>query len=156
MFKQISAPGPSPSAPSPTASQMPELASDLARQAYATRKAGHLLNLYRKGDAQDPETYVAGLAAVLSEYDPAVVDYVCDPRTGIARRLKWLPTIAEIADECDIRAAIQKNVDALRAMAAQKRATIADPNAADAAKITAQRWLDHTRNSLEQIGVAPK
>ena len=91
------------SEPSQADSQAPELASGLAQPAYAIRKAGELLNLYRRADAQDPETYVAGLAAVLSEYSPEVVDNVCDPRTDIARRLKWLPTIAEIAEECDAR-----------------------------------------------------
>jgi len=44
-----------------------------------------------------------------------VVDYVCDPRTGIARRLKFLPTIAEVAEACDAEMAPRREAEARRA-----------------------------------------
>lgn len=44
---------------------------------------------------------MAGLGAVLSEYPEDVVAVACDPRTGIARRSKWLPTIAEVSEFCE-------------------------------------------------------
>lgn len=52
--------------------------------------------------------YLAAAAAVLAEYPPEVVEYVCDPRTGLARHLKWLPTIAEISEACQTRADINR------------------------------------------------
>jgi hypothetical protein len=36
----------------------------------------------------------------LAEYDEETVKFVTDPRTGIARKSQWLPTIAEIDKAC--------------------------------------------------------
>lgn len=47
--------------------------------------------------------YIAAAAAVLSCYPMFVVDYVTDPRTGIASSQKFLPAIAEIKEACEIR-----------------------------------------------------
>jgi hypothetical protein len=44
--------------------------------------------------------YGAALQAVLGEYPRDVVEFVTDPRTGIAARLKWLPSIAEVHEAC--------------------------------------------------------
>lgn len=30
-----------------------------------------------------------------------VIKYVCDPRTGLQRRMKWPPTISEVVDACE-------------------------------------------------------
>lgn len=69
--------------------------------ALASRGAAMLLGCYRKGDAADPETYVTAIAAVLSLYPVDVVQAVSDPRTGIAGRSNWLPTVAEVKAECE-------------------------------------------------------
>lgn len=68
------------------------------------------------GDANDPETYTAAVAAVLAEYPPEVVRLVTDPRTGIARTLKFLPSVAEVAGACDAAA---KSIWAERFLAAR-------------------------------------
>jgi hypothetical protein len=60
-----------------------------------------LLGCYRTGDANDPEVYVAAVFAVLSDYPLDIVTAVTDPRTGIASKLKWLPTIAEVKAACE-------------------------------------------------------
>lgn len=60
-----------------------------------------LFGCYRKGDANDPDTYVAAITAILSEYDPAVIKRVTDPRLGIARKSKWMPNPAELSEACD-------------------------------------------------------
>jgi hypothetical protein len=60
-----------------------------------------LFGCYRKGDANDPETYTAAIAAILTEYPPEVIRIATDPRTGIARKSKWMPNPAEMAEECD-------------------------------------------------------
>lgn len=60
-----------------------------------------MFGCYRKGDANDPETYTAAITAILAEYSPEVVQFVTDPRTGIARRIGFLPTVKEVSDECD-------------------------------------------------------
>jgi hypothetical protein len=60
-----------------------------------------MFGCYRTGDANDPETYTAAVAAVLAEYSPEVVCAVTDPRKGLPRKLKWLPSVAEVAEACE-------------------------------------------------------
>lgn len=63
-----------------------------------------LLSAYRKDDYADPEGFVAQLGAILERYDPAVVDHVTSPYTGIQRQLRFPPTIAEVVSACDAEA----------------------------------------------------
>lgn len=60
-----------------------------------------LFGCYRKGDANDPEIYTAAIAATLADFPLEVVQYVTDPRTGIASKVKFLPTVAEVREFCD-------------------------------------------------------
>jgi hypothetical protein len=61
-----------------------------------------MLDTYRKkGEAANPEVFVAAIAATLCLYPPEVVQRVTDPRTGIASRLKWIPEVAEIREACE-------------------------------------------------------
>jgi hypothetical protein len=60
-----------------------------------------LFGCYRKGDANDPDTYTAAITAILAEYAPEVIQRATDPRTGMARKLKFLPTVAEVSEECE-------------------------------------------------------
>ena len=57
-----------------------------------------LAGCYRRDDAADPSVYAAALIAVLSEYPIDVVEHVTDPRTGLPRTLKWLPSVAEVVE----------------------------------------------------------
>lgn len=66
----------------------------------ATSAAKTILSIYRV-NFDDPRAYVAGVVAVLSEYPAGVLRRIADPRSGIARQSKFLPTIAEISDACD-------------------------------------------------------
>jgi hypothetical protein len=60
-----------------------------------------MFGCYRKSEANDPETYVAAIAAVLSEYPADVVQWVTDPRRGIPRKLRWPPNPAEVVEACE-------------------------------------------------------
>lgn len=42
---------------------------------------------------------------MLEQYSNEVIIYATDPRTGVQRGQKWPPTIAEIVEACDNRAA---------------------------------------------------
>lgn len=59
-----------------------------------------LMSSYRKADYHDPVGFLATLGAILEDYDPEIVEYVTDPKTGIQRRLKWPPSPAEIVEAC--------------------------------------------------------
>lgn len=64
-------------------------------------RARTLFGCYRKGDAHDPETYVAAVAAVLSEYPDDTIWTVTDPRAGLPSKVGWLPTVKEVKDACE-------------------------------------------------------
>lgn len=75
--------------------------SDQNHQDYALTRARLLFGCYRKNEANDPEIFTAAVAGVLADYPREVIEYVTDPRTGIARKSKWMPSVAEIADACE-------------------------------------------------------
>jgi hypothetical protein len=64
-------------------------------------RAKILLGCYRTGDANDPETYVAAIAAILSRYPQEVMTSVTHPATGLPSKKSWLPTVKEVVDACD-------------------------------------------------------
>jgi hypothetical protein len=68
--------------------------------AYAAIRAKLLLGCYRTGEANDPETYVAAITAVLAKYPREVITSVTHPVTGLPSKKGWLPTVKEVNDAC--------------------------------------------------------
>lgn len=68
---------------------------------YAASRAKLLLGCYRTGDANDPETYVAAITAVLARYPEEVITGVTHPVTGLPSKKGWLPTVKEVTDACN-------------------------------------------------------
>ena len=60
------------------------------------------MGCYRQGDCADPEVFATGAVAVLSHYPVDIVRKITDPHSGLPGRLKWLPTIYEIREACEI------------------------------------------------------
>lgn len=64
-----------------------------------------MFGCYRRGDANDPDTYVAAVAMVLSRYAAEVVKAVTDPFSGLPSRLKGeyggMPDVADVRAACD-------------------------------------------------------
>ena len=74
------------------------------RLAYATQRAEVLFGCYRRGDANDPDRYVAAIAAVLSLYEFELIREVTDPRTGICTNEKFaafMPNAGELKIYCE-------------------------------------------------------
>lgn len=69
-----------------------------------TRCAKMIFSAYRRDDFADPDSFVFQLGAVLEKYEDAVIQYVCDPRTGIQRRCKFPPSIAEVVEAAEAEA----------------------------------------------------
>jgi hypothetical protein len=67
---------------------------------YCLSRAELMFGSYRKDEVNNPEIYVSGVAAVLSEFARAVVDFVTDARTGVQSRVKWVPNLAEVRSAC--------------------------------------------------------
>lgn len=82
-----------------------KLPASTAQQAkistYATDRARLLLGCYRTGDANDPDTYVAAIAATLARYSEAIITDVTHPVTGLPSKKGWLPTVKEVFDACE-------------------------------------------------------
>lgn len=85
--------------------------SGMCPASIASQRAEILFGSYRKGDANDPDTYCASITAVLATFSEPVVRFVTDPRTGLASTLKWLPSVAEVKEACVSR---QAYLDKLR------------------------------------------
>ena len=79
----------------------------ISKMALITQQARILLSAYRRDDLADPEGFVAQLGMVLEGFPDAVIIAVTDPRTGIQRRLKFMPTIAEIVEACEAECVAQ-------------------------------------------------
>lgn len=81
-----------------------ELPASMARHeamtSYAAQRAKLLLGCYRTGDANDPETYVAAITAVLARYPEEVITEVTHPVMGLPSKKGWLPTVKEVSDAC--------------------------------------------------------
>jgi hypothetical protein len=71
---------------------------------YATERAQLLLGCYRSGEANDPDTYVAAIAATLARYSAAIITDVTHPVSGLPARLSWLPTVKEVFTACEAEA----------------------------------------------------
>lgn len=66
-----------------------------------SRQIAVLFSAYRRVDFADPDGFVAQLGAILSEFDDEVVIHVTSPQTGLQRRSKWPPSIAEVLEACE-------------------------------------------------------
>jgi hypothetical protein len=92
--------GTSSTLPTGSSSGLPTLTRPQTNPGYAAERAKILFGCYRRGEANDPDTYVAAITAVLAEYDLDVIKYVTDPRTGLPRKTNFLPTIPELDKAC--------------------------------------------------------
>jgi len=81
------------------------LPSSMARQeastTYAAMRAKILLGCYRTGDANDPDTYVAAITAILTRYPEEIITRITHPATGLPSKKSWLPTVKEVKDACE-------------------------------------------------------
>jgi hypothetical protein len=75
-----------------------------------------LFGCYRRGDANDPETYVRAIGAVLSSYDADLMREVTDPRTGICateKYMSFMPNAGELKVYCEAVAARKERLKRL-------------------------------------------
>lgn len=94
-----------------------------------TRQVMCLFSAYRRDDFADPEGFVVQLGAILERYPDSVIGYVTSPHTGLQRRLKFPPSIAEVVEACDAEEASQKRIEALRKVRPVERKALPKPPA---------------------------
>lgn len=90
-----------------------------------------LFGSYRRGDANDPDAYVASVTAVLSIYDADLMREVTDPRTGIQtteKYMSFMPNAGELKVYCDSVLARRQRIERLGALpSVQPRAYLPPP-----------------------------
>ncbi len=60
-----------------------------------------IFSAYRRDDFADPDTFVLQLGIVLERYPDDVIGELSHPLSGIQRRLKKPPSIADIVEACE-------------------------------------------------------
>lgn len=105
----------------------PSSAAKACSPSEASRAAEILFGCYRTGGAAEPEIFVAGVAAVLSDYPAEVVQAVVDPRNGLPSRTQWLPTIAEVKTACEAAMAPIRRAAQRERIAAESARLLAAP-----------------------------
>lgn len=84
--------------------------------AYAIERAKVLFGCYRRGEANDPDAYVAAVAAVLSRYETDLIREVTDPNTGIQtteKYMSFMPNAGELKVYCESVATRHERLDRL-------------------------------------------
>lgn len=69
--------------------------------AWLADKIKMLFSSYRLDNYPEPKLFLAQVGMVLERYDAMVVAIVTSPLTGIQRKSKFPPSIAELVEECD-------------------------------------------------------
>ncbi len=69
--------------------------------AWLADKIKLLFSSYRLDHYPEPELFMAQVGTVLENYDASIVAHVTSPLTGIQRKCKFPPTIAELVEECN-------------------------------------------------------
>jgi hypothetical protein len=71
------------------------------RSTWVGSKARMVFGAYRRDEFADPENFIVQLGMILERYDDQVIEHVTSPLTGIQRKCKFPPSIAEIVEACD-------------------------------------------------------
>lgn len=93
---------------------------------YAAERAALLCGCYRRGDANDPDTYITAIAAVLEMFEFDIIREATDPRLGISTSEKFrafMPNSGELKAYCD---ALAERKERLKKLAAIPRPVPAD------------------------------
>lgn len=71
--------------------------------------AQRLLASFQHAAAHDPESFLAGVIAVLTRYPLDVVAEVTNPATGLPSKMKFLPSISEVREACEAANGVKRD-----------------------------------------------
>lgn len=86
-------------------SSQPSTQQSNSRKTLILQRQRILFSAFRADQYADPDGFLMSLGLVLEQYPDDVIVWVTDPRTGVQRGLKFPPTISEVVEACDNRAA---------------------------------------------------
>src|SRR5260370_41854926 len=68
-----------------------------------SRRVAMMFSGYATSDFADPAGAAASMCSVFEDYSDELIKFATDPKTGVQRRHKWPPKIAEVVAFCDER-----------------------------------------------------
>lgn len=107
-----------------------------------------MLTAYPNSASQSSRGYIGALASVLCDYPRSIAIRCCDPRQGVARDTRFLPTIADIVAFCEretapLRGTVEREDRYEKLAQAQLQARV------DAAKQAEQRMTQPNYDDLK-------
>lgn len=90
------------------------------------------------------------MIAVLSAYPLEVVRDVVDPRCGLPSRVKWLPTIAEIKEECEELDGRRRRLQEWQERASRRQE---EPKALDAPPPAPRKTYEEIQAEFAAVGI---
>lgn len=84
-----------------SASLTASMVESAALTEYAAKRARLMFGCFRKGEANDPDTYVAAITATLSKFPREVITAVTHPTEGLPIKQEWLPSVKNVYDACE-------------------------------------------------------
>jgi hypothetical protein len=67
----------------------------------ALQRAKTMLDFWRTGSANNTDTYLTAVAAILARYPDQVIYSVTSPTDGLPVQLTWMPSLKEVKDACE-------------------------------------------------------
>jgi hypothetical protein len=85
-----------------------------------------MFGCFRKGEANDPDVYVAAITATLARYSEDIITAVTHPTKGLPIELDWLPSVRQVYQACEVlnqsaNAAAKRRRDIDELLAERKR-----------------------------------
>lgn len=119
--------------------------------AYAAQRARLMFGCFRKGEANDPDTYVAAITATLARFPEEIITAVTHPTSGLPIQEEWLPSVRRVYLACTeawqpIKAAAQRDQRIAEQLAERTKNSEAD------ARI--RKGLDELSSDLKR-GIGP-
>lgn len=67
------------------------------------KRVAMMFSGYPQSDFTNPEAAAVSMCSVFEDYSDAIIRFATDPKTGVQRRHKWPPKIAEVVEFCTER-----------------------------------------------------
>jgi hypothetical protein len=69
------------------------------------KRVAMMFSGYPRSDFTDPAGAALSMCSVFEDYSDELVKFATNPKTGVQRKYKWPPKIAEVVEFCDERIA---------------------------------------------------
>jgi hypothetical protein len=67
------------------------------------KRVGMMFSGYSQSDFTAPKEAALSMCSVFEDYPDPIIIFATDPKTGVQRRCKWPPKLAEVVEFCDER-----------------------------------------------------